>query len=410
MSVKRDRVSVERAGMPRARLALVLTVGLVAVNMRPTITSVGPLLEQIGADTGLGASALGLLASIPLATWAIVSPFASGLSRRFGMSRVVLWSLALLSVGTLVRSIPGPTASLWIGTALIGVALAVANVLMPAVVKREFPTRTPAMMAVYTALLGGAGAVASGVAVPVAQWGQAVTGDEGWRISLVVTGGVLLPAALVVWIAVMRARHEHLMTAGTAEHGRRIWGDPTAWVVAAYMGFQSATFYILVTWLATIAVSTGRSAITAGIDVMIYQAGALLGALVVPVVLRRGAARWVPAILPVIALAGTAGLIAAPEAILAWVIVLGPASGASLGVSLTLMAQRARDHHGASALSGMAQSVGYLLAAAGPVLFGALHSATDAWVLPLLLVAAALVGQAWSGLAAGRERFVLEPR
>ena len=167
------------------------------------------------------------------------------------------------------------------------------------------------------------------------------------------------------------------------------------------MGFQSATFYILVTWLATIAVSTGRSAVTAGIDVMIYQVGALVGAIAVPVVLRGGAARWVPAILPVIALVGLTGLIAAPEAILAWVIVLGPASGASLGVSLTLMAQRARDHHGATALSGMAQSVGYLMAAAGPVLFGSLHSATDAWLLPLLLVVAILIGQSLSGLAAG---------
>ena len=176
------------------------------------------------------------------------------------------------------------------------------------------------------------------------------------------------------------------------------------------MGFQSATFYILVTWLATIAVSTGRSAVTAGIDVMIYQMGALVGAVAVPIALRGGAARWVPAVLPVIALVGLTGLIAAPDAILGWVIVLGPASGASLGVSLTLMAQRARDHHGASALSGMAQSVGYLMAAAGPVLFGALHSATDAWLLPLLLVVAILIGQGWAGLAAGRERYVLEPR
>lgn len=400
----------ERATMPHARVALVVAVCLVAVNMRPTITSVGPLLEQIGADTGLGPSALGLLASIPLATWALVSPFASGMSQRFGMSRVVLWSLALLTVGTLVRSVPGPAASLWIGTTVIGVALAIANVLMPAVIKREFPSRVPTMMAVYTALLGGAGAVASGVAVPVAEWGAGVTGADGWRLSLLITGGILLPVAIVAWLLAMRGHREQPAPAGTAGQARGIWKDSTAWVVAAYMGFQSATFYVLVTWLATIAVSTGRSAVTSGIDVMIYQIGALVGATAVPVVLRGRAARWVPATLPVIALVGLVGLIAAPDAILAWVIVLGPASGASLGVSLTLMAQRARDHHGATALSGMAQSVGYLMAAAGPVLFGALHSATDAWLLPLLLVVAILLGQGLAGLAAGRERYVLEPR
>lgn len=396
--------------MPHAPLALVLAVCLVAVNMRPTITSIGPLLEQIGADTGLGTGILGLLAAVPLATWALVSPFAHEVGRRFGMSRVVLWSLLLLTVGTLVRSLPGPVASLWIGTALIGVALAIANVLMPAVVKREFPARVPAMMAVYTALLGGAGAVASGVAVPVSQWGAAATGGDGWRLSLLITGGAVLPIAVIVWIVATRGRGGRPSSAAGAGHARGIWGDRTAWLVAAYMGFQSATFYILVTWLATIAVSTGRSAIAAGVDVMIYQAGAVVGALVVPVLLRGRAARWVPAALPVVALLGTAGLIVAPEGLPGWVIVLGPASGASLGVSLTLMAQRARDHHGASALSGMAQSVGYLMAAAGPVLFGALHSVTDAWVLPLLLVAAVLVGQTLSGMAAGRERYVLEPR
>lgn len=290
--------------MPHARVALVVAVCLVAINMRPTITSVGPLLEQIGADTGLGPSALGLLASIPLATWALVSPFASGLSQRFGMGRVVLWSLALLTVGTVLRSAPGPVASLWIGTAVIGVALAVANVLMPAVIKREFPSLVPMMMAVYTALLGGAGAVASGVAVPVAEWGAGVTGADGWRLSLIITGGILLPVAIVAWLVAMRGRRERATRGGTAGQARGIWKDSTAWVVAAYMGFQSATFYILVTWLATIAVSTGRNAVTAGIDVMIYQVGALVGAIAVPVVLRGGAARWVPAALPVIALVG----------------------------------------------------------------------------------------------------------
>jgi len=396
--------------MPHARVALVVAVCLVAVNMRPTITSIGPLLEQIAGDTGLATSILGLLAAVPLAAWAIVSPFAHELSNRFGMSRVVLGSLLLLTIGTLVRSLPGPLASVWIGTALIGVALAVANVLMPAVVKRDFPGRVPAMMAVYTALLGGAGAVASGVAVPTSQWAAAVTGTEGWRLSLLITGGILLPIAIVAWIVAYRGRREPRRAAGGIRHSTGIWGDSMAWLVAAYMGFQSAVFYILVTWLATIAVSTGLSPVTAGIDVMLYQVGAVVGALVVPFLFRGPAARWVPGALPLVALVGAVGLMLAPSAILLWIALLGPASGASLGTSLTLMAERARDHHASAALSGMAQSVGYLMAASGPVLFGALHAATDAWALPLLLVAAILIGQSVSGLFAGRDRYVLEPR
>lgn len=396
--------------MPGARVALVVAVCLVALNMRPTITSIGPLLEQIGTDTGLATSVLGLIAAVPLAAWAIVSPFAHELSSRFGMSRVVLGSLVLLTVGTLVRSLPGPMASLWIGTALIGVALAVANVLMPAVVKRDFPGRVPAMMAVYTALLGGAGAVASGVAVPISAWGASVTGGPGWRVSLLVTGGILLPIAIVAWLVAYRGRREPGAAVGGIRHSTGIWGDSMAWLVAAYMGFQSAVFYILVTWLATIAVSTGRSAVTAGVDVMLYQVGAVVGALVVPFLFRGRAARWVPGALPILALIGAVGLMLAPGAILLWIALLGPASGASLGTSLTLMAQRARDHHASAALSGMSQSVGYLMAAAGPVLFGTLHDATDAWILPLLLVVAILIGQGISGLYAGRDRYVLDPR
>lgn len=395
--------------MPGARVALVVAVCLVAVNMRPTITAVGPLLEQIGTDTGLPTSTLGLLAAVPLASWALVSPFAHDLSSRFGMARMVSWSLLLLSLGTVVRSLPSALVSLWLGTALIGVALAVVNVLMPAVVKRDFPTRVPAMMAAYTALLGGAGAIASGVAVPISDWAAALTGGEGWRVSLLITGGALLPVAIVTWILTMRGRSAPAAAPVRTRHSTGIWADSTAWLVAAYMGFQSAVFYILVTWLATIAVSTGRTPVAAGIDVMIYQIGAVTGALILPFLFRGRGARWVPAALPAAALIGALGVMVAPEAIFFWVMILGPASGASLGTSLTLMAQRARDHHTSSALSGMAQSVGYLMAAAGPVLFGALHDVTSAWMLPLVLVIAILIGQAVAGLYAGRDRYVLEP-
>src|SRR5690606_30157595 len=120
---------------------LVVALCLVAANMRPTITAVGPLLEEIGEDTGMALATLGLITSVPLVAWGVVSPLAHGLSRRFGMSRLVVWSLVLLAAGTAVRSLPGPVVSLWLGTVLIGIALAIVNVLMPAAVKRDFPGR-----------------------------------------------------------------------------------------------------------------------------------------------------------------------------------------------------------------------------------------------------------------------------
>ena len=176
------------------------------------------------------------------------------------------------------------------------------------------------------------------------------------------------------------------------------------------MGFQASTFYMLLTWLASISASTGRSAVVAGIDVMIYQIFSLVGSLVVPLVLRGGAERWVPALIPTLGIIGVIGLMAAPGAIIAWVVLIGLSSGASLGMTLTLMAQRARDHDASAALSGMAQSIGYVFAALGPVLFGWVHATVGGWVAPLVLVLVVLVAQSVTGVFAGRDRHVLEPR
>lgn len=392
-----------------AVIALVAALCLVAANMRPTITAVGPLLEQIGADTGMAVATLGLLTSVPLIAWGLVSPLAHGLGRRFGMSRVVLWSLILLAAGTAVRSLPGPAVGLWLGTVLIGVALAVVNVLMPAAVKRDFPGRVPVMMSVYTALLGGVGALASGVAVPISQ----LVDDEadGWRVSLLVTGGALLPFAILAWGWAHRGTHPVLRGAPRVRHRRTgIWTDAVAWQVAGYMAFQSATFYMVVTWLATISTSIGRSPVVAGFDVMIYQLFSLAGSLVLPLALRGRAERFIPAVIPVLGIAATVGLMLAPQSVLLWAVIMGLFSGSSLAMALTLIAQRARDHEGSSALSGMSQSVGYLFAAIGPVAFGWLHATVGGWVASLGLLLFVMVGQALTGLLAGRERYVLEGR
>lgn len=390
-----------------ATAALLVAVCVVAVNMRPTITAVGPLLDQIADDTGIALATLGVLGALPLVAWAAISPLALRLSRRFGMSRMVLWSLVALLLGTVVRSLPGQAASLWIGTVLIGAALAIANVLMPAVIKRDFAGDVPLMMGVYTALLGGTGAVASGVAVPLSRLGDEAS---GWRLALLITGASLLPLALVAWAIATRGHHaSHLLTRRTPAPARNIWTDRVAWLVAAYMGVQAATFYMLLTWLATISVDSGRSDIAAGFDVMIYQLMTIAGPFVVPLLLRGRLRRFVPALLPLLGILGVVGLAVAPEAITVWVLPMGLTSGASLSMSLTLMAERARDADASAALSGMAQSVGYVVAAVGPVAFGWLHTVADGWMLSYALLAGAMVAQAVIGLAAGRDRYVFEP-
>lgn len=374
--------------------------------MRPAISAVGPLIDRMSADTGIPLALLGALSTIVLITWTVVSPFAHGIGRRLGLGGAVLAALGLLAVGLVVRSLPGSSVWLWVGTGLIGVALAIANVLMPAVIKRDFPLRVPLMMGVYSALLGGAGAVASGLAVPLAELSGGDVG-AGWRMSLLLTGGAVLPFALLAWWLASRRSARAPAPAGRAPH-TGIWRDPVAWLVAGYMGVQSTSFYVLVTWLASVSISTGRSAAIAGVDVMVYQLFSLVGALAVSLVMRGRGERLTPALLPALGAAGVIGLMIWPDAIGVWVVPLGLFSGASLGVSLTLMAQRARDHTASSALSGMSQSVGYAIAAIGPVLFGAVHAATGSWTVPLTILLVAMAAQAAIGVFAARGRFVLE--
>ena len=149
------------AEVPASRVMLLIAVLLIALNLRPTITGIGPLLAQISEDLGTTEAALGALAAVPLIAFAVVSPLAHGISARFGMSRTVLWSLVLLGIGTVWRSLPGFAANLWLGTALIGASIAIVNVLMPAVIKRDFADRVPSVTAAFTACLAGMGAVAS---------------------------------------------------------------------------------------------------------------------------------------------------------------------------------------------------------------------------------------------------------
>ncbi|GAA0487378.1 MFS transporter [Microbacterium aurantiacum] len=398
--------SARDLGRAPATWALVTTVCLVAINMRPTITSVGPLLEQIGADTGLTAATLGFLGSVPLLVWAVVSPFALAVSRRFGMSATVFGALVLLAIGTVVRSLPGPVAALWLGTALIGVALALMNVLMPAVIKRDAPTRVPALMALYTALLGGAGAIASGVAVPVSNAGP--TPDD-WRLALAITGLAALPVAAGAWAWFRRNEPGRGIRSSRMPGRTGIWTDRVAWAVAGYMGVQATLFYMTLTWLAAISTSLGRSPVAAGVDVMVYQLVSIVSSLALPLVLRGRIRRWIPALLPVLAVIGVIGLMLQPAALSLWIVLIGLSSGASLSMALTLMADRARDHDQSTALSGMAQSVGYIIAAAGPVAFGLAYALTGGWLLSLGILLAVLLAQMIIGVAAGRDRHVLTP-
>lgn len=430
---------------------LCIAVCLVASNMRMSITALGPILEDIAADQGVSAAVLGALASLPLVVWALVSPLTHLVSSRLGTTNTVTWSLVLLIAGTVWRSLPGTILNLWIGTVIIGVAIAIMNVLMPAVIKRDFGLRIPIVMGLYTAALGGMGSIGPGIVVPVSQI-QGASGTLGWRIGLLATGA-LVPIALIVWV--LATRRARASTPGatatqtpelpTAEvlvaeapaaglpatemppagepvpevpalpvpndrTGRRIWRDPLAWCLAIYMGTQSAVFYTLVTWLAPIEISLGTPQALAGVNLMYFQAIGVAGSALVAPLLHGRLQRHLPVLVPLLSVVSALGILLTPQLILLWISVAGFACGAALSVALTLIAMRARDHHTATVLSGMAQAIGYLVAAVGPFLFGWLFEASSSWTLPLISLAAIALVQTTMGVIVGQERYVLEPR
>lgn len=387
---------------------LVVTVMVVAANLRTTVQGIGPLIDQIAGDTGLTPTALGLLGALPLLMYAIVSPVAHSISHRFGTNRTVLVSLVVLLIATVLRSVDAGLVPLWAGTMLTGAAIAVANVLMPAVIKHWFPDRLHAIMPVYTAVLAGTGALASGLVVPISHI-QFVTGEAGWRFALLATGVLIVPGIIMWVIAVRRAGPERI--AGEEPETRRkgIWRDRVAWLVALYMGFQGAAFYMIVTWLSPLSISYGQGEVQAGVEVMVMQLFSLGGSLTVPFLLRGWGRRWVPALIPIPGLVGLIGLMIWPAAWL-WGPIFGYASGAMFAISMWLMADRARNRTDATSLSGMSQSAGYLICGIGPIAFAALHTLTGGWVASLCLAAVCMVGLVIVGIALRDHRYALEPR
>lgn len=378
----------------RQRWLLIAGIALVALNLRPALASVGPLVADIRADTGLSNAALGFITTLPLLSFGLLSLLAVGVGRRLGMDRAVGLAVVLIGCGTVLRGAV-PVAALYAGTALLGVGVALGNVLLPALAKRHFAHRSGLITSLYSTMMGLGATAAAGLSVPIAA-------QIGWRGALAVW---VVPAvvALLVWLPQMRAAPQapHASSRGAfASLGRSL----LAWQVALFMGFQSLTFYVLIAWLPDLLQSRGVSEATAGGLLALSQAMGMVGTALVPV--WAGATRdqrviiWVLALLEAVGLVGLA-LFGDTLAWL-WVSLVGFVLGGTFGLALILLVLRSGNAETTGRLSGMAQSVGYLIAAAGPPVFGWLHDATDGWRVPLGFLVAVLVAKLVSGLPAGR--------
>src|SRR5476649_11126 len=350
---------------------LLLGLVLVALNLRPALSSMSPLLSAVSDSLDLSAAKAGLLTTLPVLCLGLFAPTAPILARRFGSERVVLGILLTLALGILVRSSFGEV-GLFAGSIMAGASIGIIGVLLPGIVKRDFAKQAGTMTGVYTMALCLGAALAAGSTVPLSQHF-----DGSWAIGL---GFWLIPALIAAVFWLPQARHGH----GAHHVAYRVRGllrDPLAWQVTLFMGLQSSLAYIVFGWLPSILMGRGLSATEAGLVLSGSVITQLVSSLSAPWFATRGKDQR-PAIVVVmlLSLAGLFGCLYAPlEGLWGWAVVLGVGQGGAFSLALTLIVLRSRDSHVAANLSSMAQGIGYIIASMGPFAVGIVHDMTGGW-------------------------------
>ncbi|SYZ51410.1 MFS transporter [Xanthomonas arboricola pv. juglandis] len=385
-----------------AGAGLAFALILIGANLRAPITALGPVLPDIQRDLRLDGLGAGLLNALPLLAFGALSLVAPGVGRRYGLERTLGVALLCIFVGTVLRSLPGP-GWVWAGTLVLSAGIAFGNVLLPGLVKRDFPHQAARIIGFYAAAMAGMAGVAVGLAVPIAH-----VGGSSWRWSI---GGwaLLALATMLVWIPHWKRSRQPLPGAADAVRTQRRspWRHPIGWQVSLFFAAHSLVFYALIDWYASYAASRGVAAGTSGVYLLVYQVVAVATNLASASLIGRfqdqtrlGLACGLTLVV------GTLGLLLAPDYSLLWLVCAGLGAGIAMVTSLSLFALRTRDHHQAAALSGMAQCIGYLGAATGPLIVGVLHDLTRGWTLPLLFLVLASVLVTLFATLAGRDRVI----
>jgi len=389
---------------PARRASVVAPLSAVAVgaivvlafNMRTAIGEIPPVLP----DLGLSSAAQSILATVPVICFGLAALGAPALRRRLGEERGLLMVLAVLLIGVLVRAV-WPSGGMFPGTVLVGCAIAVMNVLTPSLVRRRFPGHVGLMTGVYTTALVAGGSLAAATTVPLRD-----AADGSLHVALGIWA-VPIAIALIVWLP--QRRHRALPTPGGGREAIRALGaSRVAWFVTLFMGMQSLLYYAPLSWLPAIHRDQGIDAATAGFLLSLLNLISIPTTFLAPVLAHRMAdQRKVVAGAVALTTIGLLGILLAPSSTaVVWVVILGLGQGATLSLALLMIVLRAADDHTAVRLSSMAQGLGYLLAATGPLMMGLLHAATGSWSVPLAWLVALCAVELFVGLQAARARAV----
>lgn len=384
----------------KLRWLLIIGVILVGANLRVPLTSAGALVSFIRDDFGISNALAGAITTLPLIAFALLSPFAPKLANKIGMERTIAISLILLIAGILIRSASG-IELLFTGTLLIGLAIAIGNVLMPGIIKMNFPYKIGLMTGLYAIVMNVFGALGSGLSIPIA-----TSGNLGWRGSLVIWGGLAL-ITLIIWLPQLAKKHNAKKNINNQQIGG-LFRSSLAWKITVFMGSQSLIFYTLITWLPTILMANGYDIHLAGWGVFIFQFASIPFTFIIPIIADKMKNQMLIAFISsLLIIIGLVGLLAGlSDLSILWIILLGAGNGSAFSLSMMFFTLRTRDGYEAAELSGMAQSFGYLLAAFGPVMVGGLQDISGSWTLPLTLLAGVSVLMLLMGIASGKNRQV----
>lgn len=377
------------------RLLLGLSLMLIAFNLRPVFSSLSVLLPDVIRATSLSSTGAGYLTTLPVLCLGLFAPLAPRISQRIGPERTLLAVLFFLTIGTALRGL-GDLYSLFFGTALAGAAIATANVLLPSVVKRDFSDRPALMTGLYTMTLCGGAAAAAAFTLPIAQ-----RFGDSWAAGLAIWA---VPAALVLLIWLPQSLRGQAGASKARRQVSGLWRDALAWQVTFFMGLQSALAYCVLGWMAPILQDRGLSGIEAGLivsaSIMVQVITCLL---IPPLAVRCKNQSLMNAGLGIIATVALLGVFFAPlSTVWFWAVLQGIGQGGLFAIAMTVIVLRSPDSHVAAHLSGMAQGVGYVLAACAPLLIGILHSVTGGYGASGWLVAIIGMGVAYNGWGAGR--------
>ncbi|MBO0995410.1 CynX/NimT family MFS transporter [Bacillus sp. SD088] len=400
--MSKNTTSLENTPIHQAHWFLLLGIILVGANLRAPLTSVGALISFIRDDLSLSHAVAGSITTLPLLAFALLSPFAPKLANRLGMEKTIFFSLLLLMIGLIVRSFFG-TSFLFIGTIMIGMAISIGNVLLPGLIKMNFPLKIGFVTGIYAVFMNLFGAFGSGLSVPIAS----IKG-VGWKGSLAFWT-ILAIIALLFWIPQLRKPSESVKVVKASEQkGKSIWHSPLAWHITIFMGLQSLIFYTFITWLPEILQTHGYSSSASGWMLFLMQFALIPVTFIIPVVAEKMKdQKVISGITAFFFMAGIVGLFLGSKLLIPLsVILIGIAAGSAFSLAMMFFSLRTSSGQEAAEMSGMAQSLGYLLAAVGPMLFGGLHDLFHSWKIPLLLLFLLAMVIFITGVNAGKSKVI----